>query len=235
MIKKSASDKFLLIATFKSNKAKLEVENWLKEVEPAAAKSSASVIVAPSFPHLVPAQSVLGSSSSLTLCAQDVSPFPPGSYTGAVSAIQLKDLGIEYCLIGHSERRSHFHETHIDVAAKARELQSVGITPVICLARGDINPQLAALDDKEIKSSLFVYEPPADIGGSETAPLEDIKATCELINSLTSSPVLYGGSVNPGNLSGLLDLDLAGVLVSRASLNSNTFVDLINRYEAHQK
>lgn len=225
--------KFLLIATFKSNKTQDEVKVWLEEVSPVASTSQAQVIIAPSYPHLsLLAKNQELTTNSLASCAQDVSPFPPGSYTGAVSATQLKDLGLRYCIIGHSERRRHFHETHLDIASKSRELTAQGITPIICLSKDDITPQLAAMDDSEIKQSIFVYEPPADIGGTETASIDDIKDTCELIISLTSCPVMYGGSVNASNLESLLNLGLAGVLVGSASLSSNTFIDIINRYDS---
>lgn len=216
---------FLIIATFKSNKTASEVESWLTKVAPVAASTSATIALAPSFPylHLV--------TKGIKLAAQDVSPFPPGSYTGAVSADQLVDLNVKYCLVGHSERRRYFHETHSEIARKIRELVSVGITPVLCLSKEDITPQLAALDDKLQRECLFVYEPPEDIGGEETAPLADIKEVTSLLHSLVPDrPVLYGGSVNAGNLKGLVELGVDGVLVSTASLKASSFIDLLTAY-----
>lgn len=218
---------FLIIATFKSHKTVSEVESWLSAVDPHTALLSAKVAVAPSFPHLA----IEAWPSTIARAAQDVSPFPPGSYTGAVNAAQLADLGVSYCLVGHSERRRYFHETHTEIANKIRELLAVGITPVLCLSKDDITPQLAAMEDSHKDSCVYVYEPPADIGGTETAPLENITATVELLRSLTPSrPVLYGGSVNAGNirnLSGLVD----GSLVSTASLDPQSFIDLLNAHE----
>lgn len=229
---------FLIIATFKSNKVAGEVESWLKAVSPAAAplaklgERSGEVVVAPSFPHLSLSNSkILNLTSNIYLASQDVSPFPPGSYTGAVNAVQLRDLGVKYCLVGHSERRHYFHETHLDIANKIRELVGQEITPVLCVAKDDIAPQLAALDDQDKAKTIFVYEPPADIGGTKTAPLDDINTTTGLIRSLTTRPVLYGGSVNAGNLDGLLELGVDGVLVSTACLDSGSFIDLLNRYK----
>jgi len=217
---------FLIIATFKSQKTSAEVKSWLTAVSPVASVSSAQIALAPSFPYLPlinpPIQAV----------AQDVSPFPPGSYTGAVSAVQLKDLGVSYCLIGHSERRRYFHETHSEIAAKVSELLENRITPVLCLAKDDISPQFASLDESQLKNIIFVYEPPADIGGTETAPIKDIHSVTTLIRDLApTSPVLYGGSVNAGNLSSLESLTLDGVLVSTASLSSQSFIDILNAFK----
>lgn len=223
---------FLIIATFKSNKTGSEVISWLKQVFPVASSSSAKIALAPSFPYLPLLKPY---SSSLLLAAQDVSPFPPGSYTGAVSANQLQDLGVEYCLVGHSERRRYFHETNQEIANKAGELLSAGITPLLCLSQADIEGQFAALDDQIKQKILYVYEPPADIGGTETAPIEEIDKVTSYIHSLAASPVLYGGSVNAGNLKSLLSLPLQGVLVSTASLEASSFIDLINSYEASEK
>lgn len=215
---------FLLIANFKSHKTRAEIESWLQTVTPVAKDSPATIIFAPSLPYLhLP-------NSGLKLAAQDVSPFPPGAYTGAVNAQQLQDLGVTYCLIGHSERRRYFHETAVDVASKAKELIEAAIIPVLCLAKDDIAPQRAALDEEISKQCLFCYEPPADIGGTETASLDDIRTTTEEIKkTFSTSNVMYGGSVNADNIQPLLDLNLAGVLVASASLSADSFTQIISK------
>lgn len=215
---------FILIANFKSNKTASEVVSWFSEVIPTvASKSNLEVVVAPSFPHLPLAMS----HKQVTICSQDVSPFPPGSYTGAVNANQLKDLGVRYSLIGHSERRRYFHETHQDIANKATELATAGITPILCLAKEDLTGQFAALEGDKTKF-IFAYEPPADIGGTETASLEDIRSVVSEIRRLApGSRVIYGGSVNEGNIKPLKSI-VDGALVASASLHASQFISVIN-------
>ncbi len=223
---------FLLIANFKSHKTAKDVESWLQTVAPVAKDSAATVIVAPSFPHL---STIHNPQPTILLAAQDVSPFPPGAYTGAVNAKQLQDLGITYCLIGHSERRRYFHETAIDIAGKAKELIEAEITPILCLAKEDMSTQRAALDEEISKQCLFCYEPPADIGGTETASLDDIADTTEEIRKIFNTKrVIYGGSVNADNIEPLLALNLAGVLVASASLSAASFNQIIAKLKHAQ-
>ena len=237
---------FLIVATFKSNKTSAEVESWLKQVAPVVKSSPTEIVVAPSFPHLhlisdKPANRQTNSptsrfADSLKLAAQDVSPFPPGSYTGAVSAVQLQDLGVKYCLVGHSERRRYFHETHAEIANKVFELLAVGITPILCLSEADIFPSLAALSAAQKSKLIYCFEPPANIGGTEAAPAEEIKRVTGLIKkAVGDQPVMYGGSVNAENLSSLLSLNLDGVLVSSASLKAEEFISLIKSYSLRGK
>ncbi len=224
--------KFLILANFKSHKTAKEVEEWFKVVAPVAeqVKSNIQILVAPSFPHLPIATATLQNwNTGILVASQDVSPFPPGAYTGAVNANQLKDLGVKYALIGHSERRRYFHESSNDVANKAKELLSVGLTPVICLAEDDIVPQFAALDDDLQNQCLYCFEPPADIGGTVTAPLDLIDSTVAKIRKYTTAPVLYGGSVTDSNISSLLPLALDGVLVASASLDPLRFNSILTQ------
>lgn len=180
------------------------------------------VVVAPSFVHLDLFD------KSFVLAGQDVSPFPSGSYTGAVAAFQLKDLGATYCIVGHSERREYFHETSIDVANKVKELVAVGMIPIVCLRKVDLGSQRAALVDELASHCYFCYEPPADIGGTVTAPVDDIKGTTEQIAKIfDTQKVMYGGSVNADNIESLLLLGIQGVIVATACLDSASFNQII--------
>lgn len=221
---------FLVLANFKSHKLEGEVLNWLKTVSPALKNnSSLKLLVAPALLHLPAAHAYLSTHpTNVELVAQDASPFPPGAYTGAINAQQLKEYGVSYSLVGHSERRKYFHENHQDVANKVKELLSNGITPAICLSRDDIVPQFAALSDDLQNDCLYCFEPPADIGGTTTAPLDLIRDTVDMIKKYTSAKVLYGGSVTPENVASLLELPIDGVLVATASLEASSLTAIIS-------
>jgi triosephosphate isomerase len=225
---------FIIAATFKSHKLSAEVEEWLEEVSPVASKSSDEIVVAPSFVHLPAAHSKISLlKSNILLSAQDVSPFPLGSYTGAVNAEQLKDVGVKYCIIGHSERRRYFHETNVEIANKASELIRVGIIPILCLAEPDIFPQLAALENELKNKIVYCFEPPSNIGGTNVDDLAEIKRVVGVIRKSLEEPVrvMYGGSVNSGNIQELCNsVTLEGVLVATASLDPKSFISIIKEH-----
>lgn len=219
---------FLVLANFKSHKTVPEVKDWLKLVSSRSFPKDLEVAVAPSFPHLSLIHSF---ARSLVLAAQDVSPFPSGSYTGAVNASQLKDLGVKYCLVGHSERRRYFHETPANVAAKVSELLANSLVPIVCVSQADIVPQFAALADDLRAQCFFCYEPPGDIGGTELDDLEDIKkVTAHLATYAPASRLMYGGSVNETNIHTLKTLGLGGTLVATASLEPGEFISVCEAY-----
>lgn len=209
---------FLVVANFKSNKSIEQVKTWIEAVVPTP-----SMIVAPSFPHLH-----LFDKSGFTLAGQDVSSFPRGSYTGGVNADQLKELGVSYCIVGHSERRRYFHETPVEIASKVSELVSAGITPILCMEEADIAPQFAALDDQFYSKCLYCFEPAGDIGGTTTADPLSIEKIKQLIyNFVPDAPFMYGGSVTADNVEALLSLNLSGLLVATASLDPASYLAII--------
>lgn len=220
---------FLLVANFKSHKTTSGVVSWLSTVAPTVASAkNIEVVVAPSFPHLALLSPLTFNLAPIQLAAQDCSPFPPGSYTGAVSATQLKDLGVTYAIVGHSERRQYFHETSVEVANKIKELIDQGITPIVCLREADVSPQRGALEDSMVAKCIFCFEPEGSIGGTEIADNSEIKKVFDSIKQKYSkTAVMYGGSVNADNIKDLMGLDLSGVLVAGASQDPQDFIALV--------
>jgi triosephosphate isomerase len=159
---------FIVIANFKSNKTQIEVKEWLSIVTPTP-----NIVVAPSYLSIPLINNL---QPTISIAAQDVSPFPSGAYTGAINAKQLKDLGVSYAIVGHAERRRYFHESSIDVAGKVRELVSSGLTPVVCMEQDDIVPQLrqtmniANLYCFEPSKTLVALSPPQMISSRVSKP-----------------------------------------------------------------
>ncbi len=118
------------------------------------------VIIAPSFicieplSRLVPALDL----EHVSLAAQDISPFPLGSYTGAVAADMVKDM-VDYVIIGHSERRRYFHETSQDTGNKLSEAADAGLIPIVCIDSPYTMSQLMALNDVDCPEMVIAYGP----------------------------------------------------------------------------
>ncbi len=221
-----------IIANFKSHKTKSEIESWLDSYS-LTPPPDTQIILALPYPYLHLIKP--GTSTKLDVAAQDVSPFPAGSYTGAVNATQLADLGVKYCLVGHSERRRYFHETSVEVSNKVEELLSVGITPIVCVSEDDLSSQFAALAESTISRCLFAYETLADIGGTDTTPVDEIERVITLLKGYTKSSslgLLYGGSVNENNVDTLCGV-VDGLIVATASLDPNSFEKVIQGFASH--
>ena len=178
-----------------------------------------------------------------------------GAYTGETSCEMLKALGVEYCLIGHSERREYFHETDEDINLKAKALMSKDIKPLVCCGEPleireagthvefVVNQIKAALNGLKLTNGndlVIAYEPIWAIGTGMTATPEDAQEVNSAIRVCVAEMfgaevadamrILYGGSANPANVQGFLNMeDVDGALVGGASLKADAFSAMIEK------
>jgi triosephosphate isomerase (TIM) len=212
-----------------------------------------SVIICPPHPYLMQAKGLL-SQSHIAFGAQDVSEHQNGAYTGDISSLMLGDLGVQYCIIGHSERRQFQNENNQQIVNKLMRLIESNITPIICIGEtlqtrqaGNtlvfINEQLQCIIEalknqsnipgSHSHSILIAYEPIWAIGTGLTPTLEQVQEVCNYVQKLLSSIqsqyfVLYGGSVKAANARSLIELDsVDGFLVGGASLIADEFKEII--------
>ncbi len=218
----------LIIANWKSNKNMIEAGHWLEKALPQLEGISATIVIAPPSPFLALAKEAL-SPTQVKLGVQDLSPFPAGSYTGAVGTRNVEGLNIAFAILGHSERRRYFHESINEIANKVRETLSAGITPIVCVTKETVREQAHALENADRKKVIVAFEPVEHIGTGTTDTLEDILATKELVQSAFDDvPYIYGGSVDLHTDPKILThTGIDGFLVGSASLNADEFVSLV--------
>ena len=201
--------------------------------------------VAVPAPYLAQVQALV-QGSALALAAQDVSQHASGAFTGEVSAAMLREFGVRYVLVGHSERRQFHGETDADVAVKAQRALASGITPIVCVGEtlaereagqteAVVKRQLAAvvhLNGHCISEVVVAYEPVWAIGTGKTASPEQAQQVhavlrAQLAAASDKAPsirLLYGGSMNAANAAQLLaQPDIDGGLVGGASLKAADF------------
>lgn len=227
-----------LVANWKANKTAVEARHWLDEVAKAwpQVEERINVILCVPLIHL---SVVAESGLKVKLGAQNVSPYPDGTYTGEVSARMLEGL-VEYVLVGHSERRHYFGETSTVVALKVREALEHTLTPIIGVSRETWREQLNQFSPTELSKSVLMYEPPeaisrqvGPIGEGDAAPVGEVVAAIKEIKSVAShTPVLYGGSVKAHNVADFLkEPTISGVVPGSASLNAQEWLKLVTNVQ----
>ena len=216
----------------------------LSELEAVRARLGVKTIMAPPVTLLDRAEDRL--SRDVFLGAQDCHAENKGAHTGDVSAAMLKDLGVDYVIVGHSERRAAYLEQNEMVCAKADAVLAQGMTPIICVGEElDVRKQggAEAFVRGQIKGSVpgnagcyaIAYEPIWAIGTGEAAEPTDIDAMHRVIRELTGPdiPLLYGGSVKAANARAIAALDsVNGALVGGASLTAAGFQPIIDAFSA---
>jgi len=160
-----------------------------------------------------------------------------GAFTGETSPQLLKEIGCDYVLLGHSERRSIFHESDDLILKKRNAAIKFNLKPIVCIGeknkdgwREIVSDQLRLFLDNHMENTIFAYEPVWSIGTGVTPTVEEIEIVFDFINSLTNgkSLLLYGGSVNANNAKQILNSrNVSGLLVGGASLKIDEFTRII--------
>ena len=217
--------KLFIVGNWKSNKIVRETEEWINVIADSKLQiaNSLEIIVCPPFTLLHSFTSAISHMPyAIKLGAQDVSPFPDGAYTGEVSARMLKDLGVSYVMIGHSERRKYFKEDDQMLANKVKEALDMGIMPIYCVTgKTSVVPTGV---------KILLYEPPTAIGSGEAGSPQEANEVAKTLREVSGGEtiVLYGGSVSPENVAEFCKQNnINGVGVGGASLDPNKFLKLI--------
>lgn len=219
--------------------------------------SLTDVLICPSFPYLLSAAKCTAG-TPVRIGAQNVYYMDRGAFTGEVSAPMLKSVGTRYVIVGHSERRSLFHETDLDINRKIKISLKYGLIPILCIGEtleqrkeghtSDVlNRQLVyglmGIDDEQIRKMIIAYEPVWAIGTGVSARGEQAGETHRIIRNILRDfagvslsedmRIIYGGSVTPENAGELMEQDdVDGALVGGASLKADTFCQIVKIAES---
>jgi len=215
--------------------------------------SDIDIVVAPVYTSIATvATAVKG--STVSVAAQNCYPEETGAYTGEVSPLLLKDAGCEYIIIGHSERRQLIQESNQLINLKVKKVLDTNLLPILCIGEtleqrengemlevlaSQLKEGLADISNEQLGKVVVAYEPVWAIGTGVTASDEQAQEAHSFIRGVIqglSTPeiaadcrILYGGSVKPDNVNGLLAQDdIDGALVGGASLKLDDFVRLVN-------
>jgi triosephosphate isomerase len=245
--------KTIIGGNWKMNMVSSDVKAYMDELRAAMPKTRTcdTVICAPG--PLIPAVLKSGRDAHIAVGGQDVSKFEKGAYTGEVSADMLADLGVKYCIVGHSERRGYHGEDDMLVNAKTNILLSRGINPIICVGESleerdmdltmarialQVKAALFGVDASQLRRCVIAYEPLWAIGTGKTATAVEAQEVCEGIRAevrklygarpARAVSIIYGGSMNAKNCAELLAMpDIDGGLIGGASLKPKDFAAII--------
>lgn len=245
--------KNVIAGNWKMNKTLAEAKQFADDtVNKVPNNSDVDAIICAPFPFLA-SLSEKAKGTNLKIGAQNMHFAENGAFTGEVSPVMLQDLGVSYVVLGHSERREHFEETDELINKKTHAAFQHGITPIVCCGETleqreanetmdhiekQIKEGLKGLSDEQTADTIIAYEPIWAIGTGKTATSKEANEVCahirQVIKNITSQDIAdkviiqYGGSVKPANIAELLsESDIDGALVGGASLEANSFLQLV--------
>lgn len=243
----------IIAGNWKMNKTIKEATLFVESIKDSVKGTDVEVVLCTPYTLL---QSVKEASkgTNIKLAAQNMHWEESGAYTGEISPLMLKEIGIDYCIIGHSERRQYFNETDETVNKKVHTALKHGIKPIICVGEtleqrenGETNEFVKSqvikafenVESNNVADIVIAYEPIWAIGTGKTATSDEANAVIyqirEVIKELygeeiyTEIRIQYGGSVKPSNVEEIMNQeDIDGALVGGASLKPDDFVQLVN-------
>ena len=246
--------KTIIAGNWKMNKTASETKQFAEELKAIMPKAKwCDVLVC--VPSVnIPAAMRAFKDMRVSVGAENLFYEKSGAYTGEISAEMLKDLGVKYVIIGHSERRQYFGETDITVNKKVHAALEAGLHPIICVGESleqrelgvtmelislQVKSALAGVSAEKLRKCVIAYEPVWAIGTGKTATPEQAGEVCTFIRATIrhmygariarSITIQYGGSMNPGNAATLLaQPDVDGGLIGGAALKPDQFVEIIN-------
>ena len=243
----------IIAGNWKLNKTATEAEALINALKTALVDSvNVDIVVCPTFTSIARVSELL-KGSNIKLGAQNVYWQDSGAFTGEVSAPMLKDLGCEYVIVGHSERRQYFGETNETVNKRIKAVLAQELTVIMCIGellqereagktfeviKDHISGGLVGISKDEMKKIIIAYEPVWAIGTGVTATPDQAQEAHKYIRSLIaemyddqvaqSVRIQYGGSVKPDNVKELMSKeDLDGALVGGASLKADSFSKIV--------
>ena len=241
----------IIAGNWKMNKTASQAVELINELKPLVAKSKPEVVVCVPYTDLwVVKEAIKG--SKIKLGAENVAWADSGAFTGEISAEMLKEIGVEYVIIGHSERRQYFGETDQTVNMRLHQALKNDLKPIVCvgetLTEREKNKTKKVLkkqvleglkDVSDFSNIVIAYEPVWAIGTGKTATAEDANKTIGFIRSLVkktwgaevakSLRIQYGGSMKPSNAKELMAMrNIDGGLIGGASLKAEDFSKIVN-------
>jgi triosephosphate isomerase (TIM) len=247
----------VIAGNWKMYKTQAETRAFFDAFRPLVANSKhCDIVVAPPYTALsVAAEAARG--TAILIAAQNVHGGPEGAFTGEICARMLVEVGCSAVIVGHSERRQYFNETDESVHRKTKAALEDGLIPIVCVGevlseresnlteavlKRQFEGGLAALTPAEFSRILLAYEPVWAIGTGKTATPEQAAQVHRYLRELAAARfsfeeasalrILYGGSVKPDNIKGLMaQAEIDGALVGGASLDPRSFAAIVN-YQA---
>ncbi len=240
----------IIVGNWKMNKTKAETCEFITAMEPLLNERASYGIAAP-FTAL---ETAVKQAKNLIVAAQNCHFEDSGAFTGEIAIPMLQEIGVKWCIIGHSERRQMFNESDEAINKKAKKLIDAGITPIICVGETEaefdagkteevVRRQLRAclqdLPEAAVSSLVIAYEPVWAIGTGRSATKEIAQETCAICRNQIALMfservaqevrIQYGGSVKPENIAEYMAMaDIDGALIGGASLKVDSFSAIVD-------
>ena len=242
----------IIAGNWKMNKSPREAQQLIEELKPLVADAQCDVVLCVPFVSLFAAMEA-AKGSNIKIGAQNCHWEKSGAFTGEISAQMLSECGVEYVIVGHSERRQYFGETDVTVNKRMRAAISEGLNVIVCVGETLEQRELSITDEilsqqikvafmdvteEQLPQVTIAYEPVWAIGTGKTATSDQANLACAHIRDIMAElfgwevadevRVQYGGSMNAGNAAQLLDEpDINGGLIGGASLKAEDFSKII--------